>query len=370
MTSYATAQDLALGSILVTGGCGFLGSHIVRLLLDDRSCSSVSVLSRNPTSPRYPKATYHTGDITDAKGVRSILAQLKPSVIIHTVSPRNTDKASVLEETNVTGTQILLRCASENTAVQAFVFTSTDSAIVPSSDTLDEETAQLYDERSRVYAYAKTKAIADAMVLKANSPALRTAVLRIPGIYGEGDTNMIPRMLSTLRKGQQKVQVGNNKKLFEFCYVKSAASAHILAAKALLTKRGNPSAPKVDGEAFFITDGTPTPFWDFARKIFRAAGDTTDPEDVKVLPLWLMLVLASVGEWVYWVFTLGRKEPEMRRCDMEYFERGCVFSIEKARSRLGYKALVGMDEGVRRGVEWALRKERGEEGSGEVKKKV
>ena len=42
-------MDISLDTVLVTGGCGFLGSHVVKALLDDSSCSRVHVFSRNPT---------------------------------------------------------------------------------------------------------------------------------------------------------------------------------------------------------------------------------------------------------------------------------------------------------------------------------
>jgi len=75
---------------------------------------------------------------------------------------------------------------------------------------------------------------------------------------------------------------------------------------------------------------------------------------VQVIPFWLVLAIASVWEWVFWVAVLGRREPEIKREVLAYVERPCWFSIEKARVRLGYKPLVGTDEGVRRSVEWAL----------------
>ena len=77
-------------------------------------------------------------------------------------------------------------------------------------------------------------------------------------------------------------------------------------------------------------------------------------EKVKVMPLWLIVMMASIGEWLYWVFTLGQKQPEMRKADMEYLDRGYIFSIDKAKERLGYQPLVTIEEGVNRGVSWAL----------------
>lgn len=90
------------------------------------------------------------------------------------------------------------------------------------------------------------------MVLKANCRELRMLCLRPPVIYGERDTQLIPGALAVLREKKTHFQLGDNTNLYDGIYVDNATSAHLMAAKALL--RDKASDPKVDGEAFFITD--------------------------------------------------------------------------------------------------------------------
>ena len=140
--------------------------------------------------------------------------------------------------------------------------------------------------------------------------------------------------------------------------------AHVLAAKALLNKIKNPTTnlPKVDGEAFFITDGKPMPTWDFARLIWKAAGDTTRPEEIRVIPAWFMLYLASLVEWCYWIFTLGQKRPlTFRRAILATVCVERTFCIEKARERLGYVPLDNMEDSIKRGVLYWEKQEAEEE---------
>ena len=200
-----------LQRVLVTGGSGFLGSHIVRRLLQSSECEAVVVVSRNPRRQLSDsRISYHHADITDEDAVRELLDSFSPQAIIHTVSPPPKAKEKIQFRVNVTGTQILLRCAIECEAVRAFVYTSSDSAIVPSKGPLTEDRATLYDTASSTFPYGKTKAIADALVLGASCSQLHTATIRIPVIYGEDDHNFVPQLVASIRKNEHRMQVGSD----------------------------------------------------------------------------------------------------------------------------------------------------------------
>jgi sterol-4alpha-carboxylate 3-dehydrogenase (decarboxylating) len=171
-------------------------------------------------------------------------------------------------------------------------------------------------------------------------------VIRILGIYGENDSNGIGGLLKNLKKGRQRVQVGDNKKRFEFCWVGKAAEAHVLAGKALVA-----GTEGVDGEAFFISDGVAVPFFDFARRVYAFAGRPVAENEVKVMPFWLVWTVTYVSEWVYWVFTLRTKHLDVPSVGIEYLDRGCVWSIDKDRERLGDRPVEDQDEVLRKCVE-------------------
>ena len=123
------SQQKSLGHVLVTGGCGFLGSHIVELLLERAIASQISVLDLHTSRNRRDKADYYDGDVTDSDSVTSLFGKLKPDVIIHTASPLfNTNKPDLMYKVNVDGTKALVKAAQEN-GVKAFVYTSSASVI-------------------------------------------------------------------------------------------------------------------------------------------------------------------------------------------------------------------------------------------------
>lgn len=348
-------DEVKLGTVLVIGGGGFLGSHIINRLLDGQLADTIITASRNKGLEETAKGSrikYHAVDITSSSSVQALFEKFKPQVVLHTASPPPRSHRSILDATNITGTQNLLEAARACPETRAFVYTSSDSACHPSPvHQITEEQCTLYTADDFPNHYARTKAVADAAVLAANSPGLSTATMRLPSIYGESDTNFIRQIVESIRNEQWKNQIGLDEKIFEFTYVKSAAEAHILAAHALLSRR-----PGTDGQAYFITDGVSMPFFDFMRKCYAAAGCTARKEEVKIVPFWLVRSLASSGEWLLWLVTLGKVAPKLRRDDIDHLDTGCHWSIEKARSLLGYEPIADMNEAVNRSMKWGLEK--------------
>lgn len=353
------SSSTLLNTVLVTGGGGFLGSHIVRKLLNESGCRIYSA-SRNPNShpDQEDGVTYEAVDIADDCQVEALFQKIKPQVVIHTTSPDPLAPPCTHEQVNVQGTRNLLRHAVSCLNTRAFVFTGSDSGMVPNQDQISEEQAQLYTAADNANPYGKTKGISDALVLATNGPDLRTVSIRVPGLYGDFDyKGMLPQLLNAIHRGEHKTQVGNNTRVFEVLDVHKAAEAHIAAAKAVLrADSGLVSAPKVDGEAFFISDGHPTPYWDFFRRCYAAAGAPVKPEEVNIIPLAMAQTMASTAEWVYAIFTLGYKKPQMRRQNMDHFDRGCNWSLEKAKERLAYEPLTleGQDAAIKRTMDWGV----------------
>lgn len=167
---------------------------------------------------------------------------------------------------------------------------------------------------------------------------------------------MLPNMVTAYRKGQTKFQVGDNTNLFDFTYVENVAHGHLLAAAALLkTHKLLPTVPldteRVDGEAFFITNGEPVYFWDFARAVWHEAGDRLPLSKVWQLDEGLAWSIGTILEWAFWV--VGKK-PNLTRNQVRYSTMKKYHNIDKARRRLGYSPVVSLHEGIKRGVRYFL----------------
>lgn len=80
----------SLGPILVTGGCGFIGYHLVKGLLILEPQSAIHVIDIDITRNVHPRVTYHKCDITNATDVEAIFLEARPMTIFHVACPDST----------------------------------------------------------------------------------------------------------------------------------------------------------------------------------------------------------------------------------------------------------------------------------------
>ena len=351
-----------IGSVLVVGGCGFIGYHVVRHLLLEPTCAVISVLSRHPDNNCFDGVSYHTGDITDLEDIRRLIYELQSSVIIHAACPSPTTAvAKTYSQVNIQGTKNLLRIAQEVPSAKAFDFISSATMATGSEHIDIKEDAPLADTVPDSHPYASSKAIADKLVLTAHSPSegkadtsLLTACIRLPIVYGERDLQAIPGALAALEKGQTSFQLGDRSNLWDFVSVDNVAITIILLIRALQNRQPQ-TALKVDGEAFNITDGVRQRFWDFPKIIWKAAGHDVSKNKVRILPTRIAFIIAYILEWLFWIFTLDAKRPGL--LGLQQVEYSCLthtYRIDKARERLGYVPVGDFEQELRKAVAWSL----------------
>lgn len=369
-TTRSTAPSPLLGTVLITGGCGFLGFHLVAHFLEDPECSAVHVLDRNITHNLHDKAHYAQGDITDADRVSSLLAQTKPSVIIHAASPNVSFPVhgrNDYHNTNVAGTRLLLKLAEESESVKALVYTSTvDIYASPPHHNIAEshpvwpEHPSLLRGEWGISEYDRTKAIGERLVRAANCGRLKTATVIPSHMYGVRDSQGLKTIMDMFDsdRGAPLFQVGRGENMCEVVSADNVATAHVLAAKALL----DPSRArgKVDGEGFNVSDGHPVLFWHHVRQMWIAARGYESEEELKgqvtVVPAWVMVLVVTLVEWSLLVFTLGYVEPptKMSRTALSYTVENHTYSIQKARDRLGFEPVSNHDEVMAEAARWEL----------------
>lgn len=348
-----------LRSVLVTGGCGFLGFHLVGQLLADPECGPVWIIDRDISRNVHdsPKAEYTSCSITDATEVAKILDHVRPEVIFHTASPNATyGRRGDFYRTNVTGTETLLGLAKERPFVKALVYTSSNSVYATAKHANIRESEPIWTGRPApwkgILEYAWTKGTAHQLVLDSNESwrkgGLKTAVIVPANIYGVRDGQALSLMFDLFQDLSRPIfQVGRGGNMASFVEVGNCASAHVLAAKAMIEGR-----PGVAGEAFNASDGDDVPLW-WHTSVTCAAirdqdvGGAAGPGKarVRVVPAWVMWIAVWVVWWVLLIFTLGYMEPPpaFSREGYEWCTEDHTYDIRKARRVLGYAPLSGKE---------------------------
>jgi sterol-4alpha-carboxylate 3-dehydrogenase (decarboxylating) len=133
----------SLDSVLVLGGCGFLGHHIIRKLLAADDVSQITALDVVTDSRQVNGARYLVGSITSRSDVMSALHEAKPKVIFHTVSPQALGSSKLFKQVNVEGTRTLIECIQECDFVKALVYTSSSSIMHDNRTDLAAATEEL-----------------------------------------------------------------------------------------------------------------------------------------------------------------------------------------------------------------------------------
>jgi len=322
---------------LVTGACGFVGAEIVRAF--KARGDEVIAIDVTPSCP-VGEVDYRQIDITDKAAV--VEACQGVDAIIHNASVVHTkqNKQDVVWAVNLGGTENLLEAARQH-GVSRFVYISSGSVVYEGKDIENGDESLPYSSVS-LAPYAASKIQAEKVVLADNGKAgVATCALRPHVVFGPGDRRFLPALLQKAKSGMLRFQVGRGTWLSDYTYVTNLIDAIVLADEAL-AKDGLDSIAA--GQAYFITNGEPLPFWDFVRKVAARLGF---PPIKYQVPKSLMYAIAAIKEGVDTLKggTLGA-EDGLTRFAINYMCTHHYFSIDKARRELGYDPSVSVDEGI------------------------
>jgi 2-alkyl-3-oxoalkanoate reductase len=324
---------------LVTGGGGFLGGAVVRLL------QARGDAVRSLTRSAYPwldelGVEQSLGDLADPEAVDRAVSGC--DIVFHTAAKAGVwGRYADFVHTNVVGTQNVI-AACKKYGVRKLVYTSTPSVIHSGGDIEGGNESLKYPRHFDAY-YPATKAVAEKAVLAANGPTLATVALRPHLIWGPSDPHLIPRILTRARKGKLR-RIGSRAVKVDTTYIDNAADAHILAGDKLNV--GSPLAGKV----YFISNGEPVELWPFVDRILAVGGL---PPLTRSISAWKARLAGRVLESIYWLLRFPG-EPPMTRFVARQMSTSHWYDISAARRDLGYEPKISVEEGLRR-IEESLR---------------
>lgn len=324
---------------LVTGGGGFLGSVIVRMLRERGDQVRSFSRGEHPALADIGVEQFR-GDLADRDALSRALGGC--DTVFHVAA-----KAGIwgnyrdFYRANVTGTENVIAACRAN-GVGTLIYTSSPSVVFDGRDVEGGDESLPYPSRYEAH-YPKTKALAEQMVLAAASPQLGVVALRPHLIWGPGDNHLVPRIVARGRAGRLR-RIGTRANLVDTVYVDNAARAHLQAADRLTADRG------ISGKAYFISNGQPLPLWEIVNRILAAAGV---PPVTRTVSPKLALAAGCLCEGLWRVLRLAG-EPPLTRFVAHELSSAHWFSIEAAHRDFGYQPEISIDEGMIRLQKWFL----------------
>lgn len=320
-------------NVLVTGGGGFLGSHLACRLHE--MGHRVSILGRRRYSNLPEAIIQHQADLRDSRAVSEACRE-QNSVFHAGALPGVWGAKKDFYQTNVYGTRHVIEGCLEH-GVRKLVFTSSPSVIYNQADMENVDESAPYPSRY-LSDYPKTKALAEKEVIAANGKqGLLTVSLRPHLIWGPGDPHLVPRIIDRAQKGQL-IRVGEGTNRVDIIYIDNAVEGHIRAWQAL--ESGSPVA----GQCYFLSDGEPVVLWDWINHLLASLGINPVTRNISY---GLAKNLGGLLEIVYRVFGLSG-EPRMTRFLAGQLATSHYFDISRARRDFNYEVMVSPEEGMKR----------------------
>jgi nucleoside-diphosphate-sugar epimerase len=321
------------GPVLLTGGTGFLGSHIAERLV--AAGVEVRALVRPTSDVRHlsslPGVTLVRGSLGDPP---SLAAAVRGSgSVIHAAALIKARRARDFEETNVHGTQALLQAAAAaGPAVARFVHVSSLAAMGPSRDGRPRGQDAT---PAPVTAYGQSKLAGEELV-RAASGALHTVVIRPPVVYGPRDREVLA-FFQAVKWGILPL-TGSPDSVLSMVYAADCAEACVRALEA--------NVPS--GAAFDVEDGSPETLAGIIGHIEAALG--TRVRIRAPIPGPALYLAALATEAVGWV----TRRPVMLTRDKlrELRAPHWVCDSAPARSALGWTPRVTLTDGARLSAAW------------------
>jgi UDP-glucose 4-epimerase len=324
--SIALAQEFKDVPIVITGGSGFLGLSLVKLLLEAKA-DSVFVLDRRIPKPEIQKyldwnsIRFLQVDLTDRAAMRALTVELPPRfVLVHAASLISTQlelDQSAVQEIDVAAQMVLNLIESLGPALASVTFISSVEVFgTPTNLLVTDEHALILDS---IYGVGKLVS-EDLLQSGARELGFPLAILRVSHIYGPlehmfSETHevrsrrAIPNFLRRILSGQTITLVGEGEDMRDYVHAYDVAQA---VWKTILTKANG---------SYIVAAGQSRPMIEVVRAAAEACGKTVE---IQFQP---------------------------RKAERKDY----VFSIEKAKRELGYIPTVDFVSGLKDEAYWMER---------------
>ena len=318
--------------VLVTGATGFLGKYLIEELLNNDY--EVVAQGRKENVLSDIKEKYNVKilkcSLDEIKNV-----ELKVDYVIHAAALSTVwGKWEDFYNSNVIGTENVIDFCKKNN-VKRLVYVSSPSIYSAKCDRLNIKEED-FDKNNQLNFYIKSKILAENLINSIEDDKLEKVIIRPRGLFGIGDTSIIPRLIKANRKiGIPLFNEGKN--IVDITCVENVALALRLAIES----------ENAVGRTYNIANGEPREFKNILEELFE---QINEPPKYLKINLNLMYGVSSIIEFIYKLFHIY-KEPMITKyniCTLGYSQ---TLNIEKAKKDLNYIPKMTLSEGIKKYAE-------------------
>ncbi|MCD6086477.1 MAG: NAD-dependent epimerase/dehydratase family protein [Candidatus Hydrothermae bacterium] len=311
---------------LVTGATGFIGSHLVKVLIDKGF--DVRVLVRKTSNLRWIEGLpveRFLGELTDPASLEGISEGV--DYVFHLAALLKGHRKEDYIRGNATATENLLRALADSKGIRRFVYLSSQAAAGPALHPRTED-----EEARPVSYYGLGKLLAEEAVRRSGLPY---TILRPPAVYGPRDRELLFYFRS-LKRGHAVLP--GNPEVVKVIYVEDLVEAIVNSALSDTTLR----------KTYFVAGEESLSAEALLREIARALG-MERPRITKLPP---QIVLPPVAFWSFVQRLFGKASMVNPDKIRELSQPGWNCSIEAAKKDFGFTPRHSLREGLSKTVKW------------------
>ena len=318
--------------VLVTGATGFLGKYVVKELVEHGY--QVRAFGRNSKVGRSlenSSVSFFQGDLTKADDVLEACKGM--DMVVHAGALSTVwGPWEDFYQANVLGTKYVLE-ACRQTGIQRLVYVSSPSIYAAPKDQFAIKESDAPEENN-LNNYIRSK-LASEKLFK-DYPDVPSIILRPRGLFGIGDTSILPRVINLSQKIGIPL-IGDGRQLMDMTCVENVALAIRLALET----------PQANDAIYNITNGEPRAFRDLLEESLTGLGY---PIKYRKIPASLLSGIASCLEFLYKTLNL-KGEPALTRYTYYLLRYSQTLDISKAERELGYRPKISISEGIEQYVQ-------------------